>query len=517
MRFGDLRSVRDGLHHRAWPADVTYNATSWLIDRHIAEGRGDRVAVECGDERLTYADLQRQVFRAQHALQALGVRRTERVVLVLDDGPVWLAWFLGCLRSGVVPVPVSTMLTTSELAPIVDDAVATSVVASARHADRAAANVVDLDGFDDASDAPVASTTPDSPGFWLYSSGTTGVPKGVMHRHFSLQATAECMGETVLRVRPDDRFLSVPKLFFAYGLGNSLTFPLAYGATTILNREPSNPASFARLAAEHRPTVVAVGPGFIAGMLDADVEPGVLSSVRVATCAGETLPADLHRRFTAHFGVPLLDALGTTETLNAFLGNHERRERAGTSGEVISGYEVKLLDDEDIEVTGPDVPGYLHVKGPSIATGYWSRHDATQAAFRGEWLKTGDVYARSRDGYFTFLGRNSDMIKAGGIWVSPAEVEAALVSHPDVLEVAVIGHRDEHGLETVVAVVVPRAGATIDEAALEAHCRERMAAFKRPRRIVVAESLPKTATGKINRYQLREAIASTTGLPSRSE
>lgn len=486
---------------------MSYNAASWLVDRHVERGDGERPAVVCGETRLTYAELQQQVWRVQHALTELGVRRTERVVLVLDDGPVWLAWFLGCLRSGVVPVPLSTMLTSAELAPVVDDAVAGVVVASARHADKATPTVIDLDGFDDLSEAPVAPTTEDSPGFWLYSSGTTGSPKGVMHRQYNLEATAHALGETVLHATRDDRFLSVPKLFFAYGLGNSMTFPLAFGATTILNPEPSTVAGLAALAEEHRPTVLALGPGFIAGMLDAGLDPGVLASVRVATSAGETLPADLHRRFTAHFGVPLLDALGTTEALNCFLGNVEGRERPGTSGEAVPGYDIQLRNDADERVDEPDTPGYLHVRGPSIATGYWSRHAATQAAFRGEWLKTGDVYTRSADGFFTFLGRNSDMIKAGGIWVSPAEVEAVLISHPDVLEVGVVGLRDDHGLESVVAVVVARAGRTIDATSLEAHCRERMAAFKRPRKVVVADALPKTATGKIRRFQLRDALA----------
>jgi benzoate-CoA ligase len=490
---------------------MTYNAATWLVDRHVESGGGDRLAVVCRDERLTYSDLLRQIWRAQHALAALGVRRTERVVLVMDDEPAFLAWFLGALRSGVVPVPLSTMLTKSELEPIVDDAVAHVVVATARHADKSSATVTvdgdDWGDFDDESERPVAPTTEDSPAFWLYSSGTTGVPKGVMHRQYSPEATARAMGAAVLRARPDDRFLSVPKLFFAYGLGNSMTFPFSVGATTILNPEPSSVRGLAALATEHRPTVVAVVPGFVAAMLDAALPQDSLASVRITTSAGESLPGDLHRRFTEHFGAPLLDVLGTTEALNCFLGNHEGRERAGTSGEVIAPYEVKLLDDEDNEVVESDTPGYLHVRGPSVATGYWSRYDATRAAFRGDWLKTGDVYVRSDDGYYTFLGRNSDMIKAGGIWVSPAEVEATLVSHPDVLEAAVVGPRDERGLEQVVAVVVPRSGRTIDPVALETHCRENIAAFKRPRRVVVVEALPKTATGKIRRFQLRDALA----------
>ena len=491
---------------------MTYNAAAWLVDRHVEAGDGDRLAVVCGSDELSYADLQRQVWRAQNALASLGIRRTERIVLVMDDEPNWLAWFLGALRSGVVPVPLSTMLTQGELAPIVADAVAGAVVASSRHAERAGATVAldgdDWGGFDDTSEAPVAPTGEDSPAFWLYSSGTTGLPKGVMHRHYGPEATVHTMAETLLHVRPDDRFLAVPKLFFAYGLGTTMTFPFAVGATAILNPAPSSPPGIAALVASTQPTILAISPGFVAALLDADLPADALSSVRLATSAGETLPADLHRRFTEHFGVPLLDALGSTEALHCFLGNHPGRERAGTSGEVIEGYELKLLDDNDVEVTSPDTPGYLHVRGPSVATGYWSRFDASQAAFRGDWLKTGDVYTRSEDGYYTFLGRNSDMIKAGGIWVSPAEVEAALIEHPDVLEVAVVGPRDAQGLEQVVAVVVPRAGHTIDPDALEAHCRAHMAAFKRPRRVVVVEGLPKTPTGKIRRFALRNALVS---------
>jgi benzoate-CoA ligase len=494
---------------------TTYNAAAWLVDRHVEAGDGDRLAVVCGDQQLTYADLQRQLWRAQHALATLGLRRTERIVMVVDDGPGWLAWFLGALRAGIVPVPLSTMLTKAELAPIIDDVVPAAVVASRAHADKCGAGVVldgtdggDWGGHDDVSEAPVAATNEDSPAFWLCSSGTTGLPKAVMHRHYSLEATARTMGATVLHARRDDRFLSVPKLFFAYGLGNSMTFPFAVGATTILNPLPSSPAGLSALAAEHRPTVLAVTPGFIAAMLDADgFSAAALATLRVATSAGEALPADLHRRFLAQFGVPLLDVLGSTEALHCFVGNHEGRERPGTSGEVIEGYELKLLDDGDVEVTAADTPGYLHVRGPSVATGYWSRYDATRAAFRGDWLKTGDVYTRSDDGYYTFLGRNSDMIKASGIWVSPAEVEAALVEHPDVLEAAVVGARDANALEDVVAIVVPRAGCSIDADALVAHCRDRMAAFKRPRRVVVVDALPRTATGKVRRFALRDAIA----------
>ena len=444
---------------------MTYNAAAWLVDRHVEAGDGDRLAVVCGEDRLSYADLQRQVWRAQNALASLGIRRTERIVLVMDDEPNWLAWFLGALRSGVVPVPLSTMLTPGELAPIVADAVAGAVVASARHAERAGATVVvdgdDWGGLDDRSEAPVAPTGEDSPAFWLYSSGTTGLPKGVMHRHYGPEATVHTMAETVLRVRPDDRFLAVPKLFFAYGLGTTMTFPFAVGATAILNPAPSSrpgspPWWRPRSRRSSRSAPVRAGlrtPG-------AERRPVVGATGHLCGRGAARRPAPaLHRALRGS----ALDVLGSTEALHCFVGNHEG-QRAGTSGEMIEGYELELLDENDVEATEPDTPGYLHVRGPSVATGYWSRYEATKAAFRGDWLKTGDVYTRSADGYYTFLGRNSDMIKAGGIWVSPAEVEAALIEHPDVLEVAVVGPRDEQGLEQVAAVVVPRAPSVCTDA-----------------------------------------------------
>jgi benzoate-CoA ligase family protein len=495
---------------------MSYNAAAWLVDRHVAAGDGGRIAIICGETQLTYAELQRQVWRAQQALRSLGVRPTERVAMVVDDEPAFVAWFLGALRSGVVPVPLSTMLTAGELAPIVNDAVADVVVASAQHAGKvdgtsARALVIVKDGdwgdFDDRSEAPVAPTSEDSPGFWLYSSGTTGMPKGVMHRHANLQATAETFARSVLGIGPDDRCLSVAKLFFAYGLGNSLTFPFSVGATSILCPDRPTPDGMAALMEAVRPTTFAASPGFVAAMLDAKVSPAVFASVRLVTTAGEALPADLHRRFTSEFGVPLIDGLGTTEALHIFLSNHLGSERPGTSGVPVEGYELRLLDDSDAEVTAPGTPGYLHVKGPSIASGYWCRTAASQGAFRGEWLRTGDVYERSEDGYWTCLGRNNDMIKAGGIWVSPTEVESVLIAHPDVLEAAVVGHRDDRGLETVVAFVVARAGHTIDEASIESHCRERMAAFKRPRRVVSVAELPRTATGKIRRFALQETLS----------
>ncbi|MDY7103585.1 MAG: benzoate-CoA ligase family protein [Actinomycetota bacterium] len=511
----------------------TYNAASWLVDRHVADDGAGRTALRCEGRSTSYGELQQEVWRVQHALTGLGVGAGGRVALVMVDDEALVAWFLGALRSGVVPVPLSTMLTGADLGAIVADAGATAAVVSAPfagHVDeitRAAPDVTNVvivgdepspgrgpgggggpvvhpwSSFDDRSEASVADTDADSPAFWLYSSGTTGTPKGVMHRHASLQATADHYARGVLEVGPGDRFHSIAKLFFAYGLGNSLTFPLSVGATSILNPNPPTPAAVAALVAAEHPTLLFASPGFVAGLLDAEVAPETFASVRTTVTAGESLPADLHRRYSERFGHPVLDGIGTTEALHIFLSNTKGATRAGTSGTPATGYEVRLLDENDAEVTDADTAGFLHVRGPSIATGYWRRPEATDAAFRDGWLRTGDVYTRSADGYWTFLGRNNDMIKAGGIWVSPAEVEAVLVAHPDVLEAAVVGGRDDEGLETTVAYVVARAGRTIDEGALERHCRERMAAFKRPRRLVVVDELPKTATGKIQRYVLR--------------
>jgi acyl-coenzyme A synthetase/AMP-(fatty) acid ligase len=244
----------------------------------------------------------------------------------------------------------------------------------------------------------------------------------------------------------------------------------------------------------------------VAAILDADPPPDTFASVRATVTAGEALPADLQRRFSERFGHPVLDGIGTTEALHIFLSNSKGAERPGTSGTPVDGYALRLLDDRGVLVTEPDTPGYLQVRGPSLATGYWCRDEASRASFQGEWLSTGDVYSTSADGYWTFHGRNSDMIKAGGIWVSPAEVEAVVIEHPDVLEVAVVGSRDQDGLEMVVAFAVPRQGRAIEPSSVEAHCRERMAAFKRPRRLVVVDELPKTATGKVQRFALRARL-----------
>jgi benzoate-CoA ligase family protein len=510
-----------------------YNAAVWLLDRHVEEGRGDRVAIRYRGESITYAEVLADAQRMQHALVELGFEPGDRIAMVVNDEPGFIALFLGAQRGGIVPIPLSTMLSAGELAPIVADSGAIGLAVSEEYADviEPVASACDslrhaiVFGAPDlhvptgvavhraaelaaAAEAPaVAATDADSQAFWLYSSGTTGTPKGVMHTHGNVQATADTYAAQVLSVGPDDRCFSIAKLFFAYGLGNSLTFPFSVGATTILDpRRPTPPGVIETIESE-RPTLFFASPGFVAALLDAAPDPSLMSSVRASVTAGEALPGPLQRRFSERFGHPVLDGIGSTEALHIFISNTLEHQEPGSSGVAVPGYELQLRDEEGNVIDTADTPAYLHVRGGSTATGYWQRPEATAAAFLDDgWLRTGDVYVRSEAGHYTFLGRNSDMIKAGGIWVSPAEVESVLIEHDSVLEAAVVGARNEQGLETTVAFVVAASGHEIDAAVLEQHCRDRMAAFKRPRRIIVTDELPKTATGKIRRFALRDRL-----------
>ncbi len=508
------------------------NASQYLLDRRLEAGEGDRVALEQGGEQVTYAELAGRVGQAANALRALGVRPEERVPLVLLDGVELVASFLGALRIGAVPVPMSTMLTGGELAfqcndararvaiasaalaPVIKDVVAESeeltdlVIADSGEAEVGLAGPPRVHGYeqltgDQPTQADPFPTWPDSPAFWLYTSGTTGRPKAAMHRHADLPYTAETYGRQVLGITPEDRCYSVAKLFFAYGLGNSLTFPLSLGACAILDPARPTPPGVAAAVRERRPTLFFAVPTFYAAVLAADLPRDTFASVRLAVSAGEPLPAGIFDRFRQRFGVDILDGLGTTEALHIFISNRPRDIRPGTTGFVVPGYQVRLVDDEGGTVP-PGETGHLLVAGESVATGYWCRTEVTRRAFQGEWLRTGDVYSSSEDGVFTYAGRSDDMIKAGGIWVSPAEVEATLVQHPDVLEAAVVGRRTPEGLHEPAAYVVRMPGRSPRPEELVEFCRERLAAFKRPRQVVFLDDLPKTATGKIQRYKLRD-------------
>lgn len=516
-----------------------FNACDWLVDRHVAAGRGGARAFVCGDDELTYDGLLEAIHATAHGLTGLGCGPGDRVVMVVDDELAFPVVFLAAMRLGAVPVPVSTMLRPAELAPIISDSGAKVLVSSKRYAGDLAAmaggsqltDVVVVDGA--GADVPVTSGAGEHPGgvqvhrlshwrdntplpvhptgsgddaLWLYTSGTTGRSKAAIHLHGDVRAVCETYARSVLSIGAEDVCYSVPKLFFAFGLGNALFFPLSVGASAVIDPERPTPARAAALGLRHRPTLFFAPPGFCAAMADSDVPGDVLSSARATVTAGEVLPAEVKRRFEERFGTEALDGIGSTELLHIFCSNHPGRTRRGTSGTPVAGYELKLIGDDGSEVTAPDTPGALWVRGPSVARGYWQRPELTEATFVEGWCRTGDVYSRSADGYFRFVGRNSDMVKAGGIWVSPVEVENVLLEHPSVLEAAVIGSRDAAGLETTVAFVVARREASIDVEGLLAHCRQQMAAYKRPRQVHVVGSLPRTATGKIKRFELRAML-----------
>jgi benzoate-CoA ligase family protein len=506
---------------------TTFNATDYLLHRHVRDGNGDRTAVVCGGRTITYAELADETRRVAAGFRALGTRPEERVMLCMADGVELLTAILGAMHMGAVPVPVSTMVTGTELASVLVDSRARILCVSTEFADAArvaltVATEVTQIVVDGESDLPgvtwsalrtagegrdVYPTWADSPAFWLYTSGTTGKPKGAMHRHGSVRDVAELYGQGVLGVSPGDRTLSVPKLFFAYGLGNSAFFPLSAGATAVLERARPTPAGVAERVRETAPTLFFGVPTFYSALLNSDIPDDTFSSVRQGISAGEPLPPVLYHRFRERFGVEVLDGLGSTEALHIFLSNRPGAVHPGSSGTPVDGYRVELRDDQGAPITGTAQPGDLYLSGPSVASGYWCRTETTRAVFQGEWLRTGDTYVRNEDGTYTCLGRSNDMLKAGGIWVSPAEVEERLLEHPDVAEAAVVAGRDSDGLDKPVACVVPVSGRAVDADALVTWCREGLAAYKRPRAVVGMDELPKTATGKIRRNVLRELVA----------
>ena len=517
-----------------------FNASSYLLDRQVAAGLGERTALISPTGSLTYAELADEVARTAGALTALGVRPEERVMLLMLDGPAMLAGILGAMRMGAVAVPVSTMLTGAELGGLLSDSRARVLLLSAELGPAAAEAislspevthvVVDastggdvgeftaprdgvhvLSWTDFQAGAETGAEYPtwaDSPALWLYTSGTTGKPKAAMHRHLNIKLVEQLYGQGVLAVTPEDRCLSVAKLFFAYGIGNSAFFPLGIGAASVLEPGRPTPASIAARVLADRPTLFFGVPTFYAAVLASDISDDTFASVRQGVSAGEALPAELFRRFRDRFGVEILDGIGSTEALHIFLSNRAGAVEPGTSGTPVPGYDIALRD----ETTGAPVPdgqpGSLYLRGPSLATGYWCRTDTTRAVFQGEWLRTGDTYVKESDtGAYRCLGRSDDMIKAGGIWVSPTEVEGRLLEHPSVAEVAVVGVADTDGLEKPVAFVVAAAGHVVDPDELDAFCRNGLAAFKRPRKVVVVTEIPKTATGKLKRYLLRDEAA----------
>ena len=510
----------------------SYNAVSWLLDRNVEAGRGEKLAYTDTISELTYRGLQQQTCRVANMLRRLGVRREERVAMIMLDTVDFPAVFLGAMRAGIVPVPLNTLLTSEQYAyvladcrarvlfvseplyPVVKDIVGRMpdldcVVVSGSHALGHKLLAEELARESDQFDT--VATHEDEPAFWLYSSGSTGMPKGVRHLHGNLAATAETYAKQVLGIRESDVCFSAAKLFFAYGLGNALTFPLSVGATTILNSGRPTPALMFKLLNRYNPTIFYGVPTLFAAMLhDESLRHETAGSgLRICTSAGKALPESVGHAWKARFGVDILDGVGSTELLHIFLSNAPGDIKYGSSGRPVPGYQVRLVNE-----AGQDVPdgeiGEMLVHAPSAGEGYWNQRHKTRATFEGYWTRTGDKYVRDAEGRYTFCGRSDDMFKVSGIWVSPFEVESALITHPSVLEAAVVPEADPEGLLKPKAYVVLRPSVdreTLHEA-LKEHVKQKIGPWKYPRWIEVVDALPKTATGKIQRFKLREGSGS---------
>jgi 4-hydroxybenzoate-CoA ligase len=504
------------------------NAADYFVDRHLREGRGDRLAFADPHRSLSYAALAEGSARFAAGLRAAGIERERRIALCLLDTIDFPIAFWGALRAGIVPVPINTLLPPDITAYILADSRAAALAVSAPlvEALRPAlarfepgriivsapdGNGGDFDAFltDAAPDAAPIACSPDEVAFWLYSSGSTGNPKGVRHIHSSLKATADTYGAQVLGIAPDDVMFSAAKLFFAYGLGNSLTFPMAVGAAAVLLPDRPTPDAVLATMRRWRPTIFAGVPTLYAGLLaHPQLGPGA-GSDRLRRCisAGEPLPEHIGLRWRERVGSDILDGIGSTEMLHIFLSNRPDDIRYGTTGKPVPGYELRILEAGGEVADGE--PGELVVRGPSAAEGYWNQRQKSRHTFRGEWTHTGDTYTRDAEGYYRYCGRSDDMLKVGGIWVSPFEVEEALIGHQAVFEAAVVGRPDADGLIKPKAFVVlqesaPRGDPAALTAALQDHVKARIGVWKYPRWIEFCDALPKTATGKIQRYKLRE-------------
>ena len=517
--------------HSVSPPRITipreFNAAHDLIERNLSAGRAGKLAYIDDAGKYTYGQLAERVNRAANALAGIGLGMEERILLAHLDTIDWPSVFLGAIKAGIVPIAVNTLLTTKDYEFMLQDSRARVLVVSEALLPSFAPLIgklpflkqVIVSGKNAQGHASLqelmskagtqfeaAPTTRDDACFWLYSSGSTGAPKGTVHIHSSLIHTAELYARPVLGIREQDVVFSAAKLFFAYGLGNALTFPLAVGASTVLMAERPTPQSVFKRLKEHRPTIFYGVPTLFAALLASPELPKKEEvGMRVCTSAGEALPADIGERWTRHFGVEILDGIGSTEMLHIFLSNRPGDVRYGTTGKPVPGYRIRLAGEDGMEV-GPEEIGELQINGPTAAACYWNNREKTLATFVGSWTKAGDKYSVDREGYHTYAGRSDDMLKVGGIYVSPFEVEAALATHASVLEAAVVGHADEEQLIKPKAYVVTKPGVQSTPALaeeLKAHVKSRLAPYKYPRWIEFVPELPKTATGKIQRFKLR--------------
>ena len=505
-----------------------FNAAAWFVDKNVAEGRGAKPAFLYEDRTLTYADAHELVNRTGNALLELGVEMEHRVLMLCLDAPEFIGTFWGAIKIGAVPVPVNTLMRTPDYRYFLDDSRARVAVVSAPLLAEAAPALLEAKhlkhvliaggshgpfmSYEDriaraSATLEAAPTSRDDAAFWQYSSGSTGFPKGAVHLHHDMAVCCETYGKQVLGIQPTDRVFSAAKLFFAYGLGNACFFPMSVGAQSVLYPHRPTPESVFEIIARYRPTLFFGVPTLYAGMLavkEAEARFDT-ASLRLCVSAGEALPDAIYTRWRERFRVEIIDGIGTTEIGHIFLSNRPGAARPGSSGLPVPGYELAIVDDEGRPAPQGEI-GNLRVKGDSTMAYYWNKHDKTKATLFGPWIQTGDKYYTDRDGYFWYCGRSDDMLKVGGIWVSPVEVEATLVRHPSVLEAAVVGQEDSDRLVKPKAfVVLKEPWRASDELAneLKAFVKDKIAPYKYPRWIEFAGELPKTATGKIQRFKLR--------------
>lgn len=511
-----------------------FNAAAYFIDRHIAEGRGAKIAIECGDIQVSYRRLFERVNQLGNGLRKLGVRIEERVFLLLLDTPEFAVSFFGAIKIGAVSVPVNTLLKPADYAyllnnsrarvAIVSEPLLALIQATPKDQLRYLETIVVVGGapragvvtFEELTQNSSSTLDPepssrDDAAFWLYSSGSTGQPKACVHLQHDMVVSTERYAKGILNISENDRCFSVAKLFFAYGLGNGLYFPLAVGATSILLPGSPRPQSVFDVIERQRPTLFFSVPSNYAKLLSHPAPDGRefdVSSVRHAISAGEALSATVFHRFKERFGVEILDAIGSTEALHMMISNRPGAVRPGSSGTIIPGFDAKIVDDNNHAVARGET-GNLLVRADSVCACYWNQHEKTKDTIEGHWIRTGDKYYQDEDGYFWYAGRSDDMLKVSGVWVSPIEIERVLIEHPAVQEAAVVFRKDADQLPKPIACIVPRDGiAGTPELAreLQEFVTSRLPIFKRPRWVEFFPELPKTATGKLQRFKLR-AIA----------
>jgi len=507
-----------------------YNITTKLIDEMVEKGLSEKVAVYYKDKAYTYAEMQRMINRVGNALHILGVHMEERVMLVMYDSPEAIASFFGCIKIGAVPIPINYMYTADDYRYLLNNSRARTLIADADFINeiegwqdkllylentiivgkKTSSNQLSFhDIVDRCSDKlQVAYTTFEDSAFWNYTSGSTGTPKGAVHLQHDVFSCVDSYAKATLGITQDDILFSASKFFFAYGLGNSFFYPFGTGASVILMPDRPTADNVYKLISTYHPTVFFGIPTLYANLLDVPnaEEKYDMSSLRLCTSAGEALPKELFYRWKERFGLEILDGIGSTELLHIFISNRPGDVKPGSSGKLVTGYQARIVDDKGEEVPDGDV-GNLQVKGESTAAYYYRHHDKTKSSMLGDWFNTGDKYYKDAEGYFYYCGRGDDMLKVGGIWVSPIEIEDTLVSHPAVKEAAVVAKADDHLLIKPKAFIILKHGYSPSEQLgkeIQDYVKKTIAAYKYPRWIEFVSDLPRTATGKIQRYKLRE-------------